>query len=58
MGWPGQAPSYSLGMEAWERSRHHAAAQAGADFDLARFHSRALGIGSVGLDTLDYALSL
>lgn len=58
MGWPGQAPSYSLGMEAWERARDRAAAAEGADFDLPRFHSRALSIGSVGLDTLDYALSL
>jgi uncharacterized protein (DUF885 family) len=58
MGWPGQAPSYSLGMEAWDRARDRAAAAEGADFDLPRFHCRALGIGSVGLDTLDYALSL
>ncbi|WP_144793841.1 DUF885 domain-containing protein [Kocuria palustris] len=58
MGWPGQAPSYSLGQRAWERARHHAAARAGGGFDLPAFHSRALGLGSVGLETLDYALGL
>lgn len=58
MGWPGQAPAYSIGMRAWERARQDAATRDGEAFDLPRFHSRALGIGSVGLSTLDYALSL
>lgn len=58
MGWPGQAPSYSIGMEAWQRARHHAATSAGRDFDLPAFHTRALSLGSVGLETLDYALQL
>ncbi|PLC13157.1 hypothetical protein AUQ48_14210 [Kocuria flava] len=57
-GWPGQAPSYKAGQRLWERSREHARAAAGARFRLRDFHTRALRLGSVGLDTLEFALNL
>lgn len=58
MGWPGQAPSYRIGLQMWLDAREQAMAREGEDFDLKRFHSRALRLGSVGLDTLTYALAL
>lgn len=56
LGWPGQAPSYKIGQQLWEQIRDDARARAGADFDLKAFHTRALNVGSVGLDTLRRAL--
>lgn len=56
LGWPGQAPSYKIGQRLWEQFRDEAAAEAGEDFDLKAFHSKALGLGSVGLDTLGRAM--
>ncbi|MGX5357874.1 DUF885 domain-containing protein [Kocuria sp. KH4] len=58
MGWPGQAPSYKVGQQLWEQAREAARAAAGPGFRLKDFHSRALRLGSVGLDTLAYALDL
>lgn len=58
MGWPGQAPSYKIGQRLWLEAREQAMAREGQNFDLKRFHSRALRLGSVGLDTLGYALAL
>ncbi|GAA1746734.1 DUF885 domain-containing protein [Kocuria aegyptia] len=58
MGWPGQAPSYKVGQQLWEQAREAARAAAGREFRLKDFHTRALRIGSVGLDTLRYALDL
>ena len=58
MGWPGQAPSYQLGRRLWEQARDAARAAAGRGFRLEDFHSRALRLGSVGLDTLEFALNL
>ncbi|HST72943.1 MAG TPA: DUF885 domain-containing protein [Kocuria rosea] len=58
MGWPGQAPSYKVGQRLWEEARDRARAAAGPGFELKDFHSRALRLGSVGLDTLEYALNL
>ncbi|CAL8897034.1 DUF885 domain-containing protein [Kocuria varians] len=58
MGWPGQAPSYKVGQQMWLDAREQAMAREGESFDLERFHSRALRLGSVGLDTLTYALAL
>ena len=58
MGWPGQAPSYKIGQRLWFEARERARQREGEDFDLKDFHSRALRLGSVGLDTLDYALAL
>lgn len=60
LGWPGQAPSYKIGQRLWEEIRDGARAAAqdrGEEFDLKAFHSRALALGSVGLDTLRRALS-
>ena len=56
LGWPGQAPSYKIGQRLWEQFRDEAKAEAGDDFDLKAFHTKALGIGSVGLDTLGRAI--
>ncbi len=55
-GWPGQAPSYKIGARLWEELRTTARQRQGADFDLARFHARALNLGSVGLDVLRAAV--
>jgi uncharacterized protein (DUF885 family) len=59
LGWPGQAPSYKVGQRLWEQIRSDLAARAeteGREFDLKEFHSRALNLGSIGLDTLRRAL--
>ncbi|KAA9393776.1 DUF885 domain-containing protein [Kocuria coralli] len=58
MGWPGQAPSYQLGQRVWENARDSWAEAAGLGFSLAGFHRHALSLGSLGLDTLNYALDL
>jgi uncharacterized protein (DUF885 family) len=52
LGWPGQAPSYKLGERLWLAARDDARRRAGADFDLKDFHTKALRMGSMGLDTL------
>jgi uncharacterized protein (DUF885 family) len=57
MTWPGQAPAYKVGQRIWEQIRDEAAAREGADFDLKRFHRKALDVGSVGLDTLRRVLA-
>ncbi|MDR0945876.1 MAG: DUF885 domain-containing protein [Bifidobacteriaceae bacterium] len=59
LGWPGQAPSYRIGQRIWEELRDEAkarAASAGRPFSLKDFHTRALRLGSVGLDVLRAAL--
>ena len=56
LGWPGQAPSYKIGQRLWEQFRDEAKAEAGSDFDLKAFHTKALNLGSVGLDTLGRAM--
>ncbi|MFB9074704.1 DUF885 domain-containing protein [Citricoccus parietis] len=60
LGWPGQAPSYKVGQRIWEQIRaeqaDRAAAQ-GREFDLKAFHTRALRLGSMGLDTLRKAMA-
>ena len=57
LGWPGQAPAYKIGERLWLQLREEAKAREGADFDLKRFHRRALDIGGVGLDVLRDALT-
>jgi uncharacterized protein (DUF885 family) len=52
LGWPGQAPSYKLGERLWLQAREQARVRAGASFDIKEFHSRALEMGPMGLDTL------
>jgi uncharacterized protein (DUF885 family) len=54
LGWPGQAPSYKVGQRLWEQIRADLEARPG--FELKAFHTKALNIGSVGLDTLRRAL--
>ncbi|MDQ0757096.1 DUF885 domain-containing protein [Arthrobacter sp. B3I4] len=54
LGWPGQAPSYKVGQRLWEQIR--AELETRPDFDLKAFHTKALNMGSVGLDTLKRAL--
>lgn len=54
LGWPGQAPSYAVGQRIWQNIRADHASRAG--FDLKQFHTRALQLGSMGLDTLQKAL--
>ncbi|WP_347110422.1 DUF885 domain-containing protein [Paenarthrobacter sp. S56] len=54
LGWPGQAPSYKVGQRLWEQIR--AELEGRGDFDLKSFHSKALNIGSVGLDVLRKAM--
>ncbi|MFF2031891.1 DUF885 domain-containing protein [Arthrobacter sp. NPDC058192] len=54
LGWPGQAPSYKVGQRLWEQIR--AELETRPDFDLKAFHTKALNMGSVGLDTLRSAL--
>lgn len=54
LGWPGQAPSYKIGQRLWEEIRAELESRPG--FNLKDFHTRALNIGSIGLDTLRRAL--
>lgn len=56
LGWPGQAPSYKVGQRLWEQIRDQVKEREGENFDLKAFHTRALKLGSVGLDTLKRAL--
>ncbi|MEV4732102.1 DUF885 domain-containing protein [Saccharopolyspora sp. NPDC049426] len=52
LGWPGQAPSYKLGERLWRAARDEARQRHGANFDVKAFHTEALKMGSMGLDTL------
>lgn len=54
LGWPGQAPSYAVGQRIWQQIR--AEQEKAPDFELKTFHTRALQLGSMGLDTLQEAL--
>ncbi|MFT3859724.1 DUF885 domain-containing protein [Micropruina sp.] len=56
LGWPGQAPSYKIGQRLWEQIRAEAAEQAGTDFSLKDFHTRALNLGSLPLSVLREAV--
>lgn len=54
LGWPGQAISYKVGERAWLELREDAERHSG--FDLRAFHSAALSMGTLGLDTLRWAM--
>lgn len=54
LGWPGQAPSYKIGERLWLELRDRALRRGD---DMRAFHTRALLLGSVGLDTLRRALT-
>jgi uncharacterized protein (DUF885 family) len=51
--WPGQALSYMLGELEIRRLREKAEQQLGTNFDIRKFHSKLLGLGSVPLPILD-----
>jgi uncharacterized protein (DUF885 family) len=55
--WPGQAPSYLIGMLEILRLRAQAQATLGADFDLAAFHDAVLRHGSVPIQVLEQVVS-
>jgi uncharacterized protein (DUF885 family) len=57
LGWPGQAPSYKLGERIWLQARDEARQRAGNAFSLKDFHTKALSLGSMGLDPLRQALA-
>ncbi|MET9212608.1 MULTISPECIES: DUF885 domain-containing protein [unclassified Nocardia] len=52
LGWPGQAPAYKLGERGWLAAREEARSRAGESFSLKEFHTRALRMGGMGMDTL------
>ncbi|MDH5372289.1 MAG: DUF885 domain-containing protein [Acidimicrobiia bacterium] len=52
LGWPGQAISYKVGERVILDIRRRLKEQQGPAFDLKEFHSRLLGYGPLGLDTL------
>ncbi|MGW4484625.1 DUF885 domain-containing protein [Amycolatopsis sp. NPDC004368] len=58
LGWPGQAPAYKLGERLWLSARDDARQRMGASFDIKEFHTRALEMGGMGLDTLRAQLAL
>lgn len=51
-GWPGQAPSYKIGQRIWEQIRDDYKARKGSQFNMKEFHTTALNLGGLGLDTL------
>ncbi|ASR37530.1 hypothetical protein BAY61_23830 [Prauserella marina] len=57
LGWPGQAPAYKLGERLWLRAREDAQLRQGSSFDLKDFHTKALRMGNMGLDTLSDQLA-
>jgi uncharacterized protein (DUF885 family) len=57
LGWPGQAICYKVGERVWLRAREDARRRHGDDFDLKAFHTRALELGSMGLDQLEEELA-
>ncbi|GAA3529468.1 DUF885 domain-containing protein [Amycolatopsis ultiminotia] len=52
LGWPGQAPAYKLGERLWLAAREDARRRQGEAFDVKQFHTKALRMGGMGLDTL------
>jgi uncharacterized protein (DUF885 family) len=52
LGWPGQAPAYKIGERLWLAAREDAKLRQGDAFDIKDFHTRALKLGGMGLDTL------
>jgi uncharacterized protein (DUF885 family) len=56
-GWPGQSPSYKIGQRIWEQVRDDYKARKGTEFDMKTFHTTALNLGGLGLDTLRRAMA-
>ncbi len=57
LGWPAQAISYKVGERRWLQARDDAKRREGGAFDLKRFHTRALGLGPMGLAQLETELA-
>lgn len=57
LGWPAQAISYKVGERRWLQARDDAKRREGAAFDMKRFHTRALGLGPMGLAQLETELA-
>lgn len=57
LGWPGQAISYKVGERVWMRARENAEKQLGSNFSLKKFHSYALKLGPMGLDSFEDEMS-
>jgi uncharacterized protein (DUF885 family) len=57
LGWPGQAPAYKLGERLWLAAREEAKTRQGKNFNLKNFHTQALQMGQMGLDTLRECLA-
>lgn len=57
LGWPAQAISYKVGERRWLEARDDAKRREGAAFDMKRFHTRALGLGPMGLAQLESELA-
>ena len=51
--WPGQACSYKIGVNTWNRLRDKARAALGAKFDIRRFHDAGLLAGAMPLTVLE-----
>lgn len=58
LGWPAQAISYKLGERVWLAGRAAARRARGDAFDLRDWHTKALAMGSLGLDDLAAELPL
>ena len=56
-GWPGQAPAYKIGQRIWEQILDEYKTRKGSDFDMKKFHSTALNLGGLGLDSLQRAMA-
>ncbi|HEY5638545.1 MAG TPA: DUF885 domain-containing protein [Dehalococcoidia bacterium] len=57
LGWPAQAISYKVGERSWLTAREGARKAAGDSFDLKDLHTKALGIGPMGLAQLERELA-
>ena len=57
LGWPGQAISYKVGERFFLDAREAERQRMGSSFDLKQFHTRALGLGPMGLDQLQRELA-
>lgn len=57
LGWPGQAPAYKVGERVWLEGRDAARSRAGDSFDAKAFHTAALNLGGMGLESLALELA-
>jgi uncharacterized protein (DUF885 family) len=57
LSWPAQATCYKLGERSWLAGRAAAMRAAGPSFRRKAWHSRALALGSLGLDRLERELA-